>query len=86
MTVGPRELTQHERIEPIGLPTRDPLNRLRAAATLFGCNGRTFRPASNSCSTSSPIWSLHCDQHNLEPDQRAAQRGESTLVMNERRG
>ena len=51
--VGARQLAEHERVKPIGLPARDP-NRSRAAATWLGCNGRTRSPASNSRSTNNP--------------------------------
>ncbi len=51
--IGPRELTQHERVKPIGLPARDP-EPIPRGRDLVRVQRQHRSPASKSRSTSSP--------------------------------
>ena len=78
--VGARELAEHERVEPIGLPARDPepVARGRDLVRMYRQHPQTRiqQPLDKQ-----PVRPLDRDQHHLQPHQHAAQRAQALLVM-----
>ena len=74
--IGPRELAKHERIEPIGLPARDPETVTRCR-DLVRVQRQHPQPRIQQPLNQQPIRSLDRDQHHLHPPKRTAQRGQT---------
>jgi hypothetical protein len=83
--IGPRQLAQHERVEPIGLPARraEPIPR---RGDLVGMQRQNPQPRVQQPLDQQPIRPLNRDQPHLVTHQRAAQAAHPDLVVRERRG
>ena len=84
MIVGPRQLAQHERVEPIGLPARDtePVTRGR---DLVRMQRQHPQPRIQQPLDQQPVRPLDRDQRHLHPHQHPAQRGQALLIVRVRR-
>ena len=82
--IGARQLAQHERIEPIRLPARDP-EPIAGRRDLVGMQRQNPQPRVQQPLDQQPVGPLDRDQLNLEAHQRPAQGPQTLLVMRERR-
>ena len=71
--IGARQLAQHERVEPIGLPARDP-EPITRGRDLVGMQRQHPQPRVQQPLDQQPVRPLDRDQRHLQPHQRAAQR------------
>jgi len=83
MMIGPGELAQHERVEPVGLPTA--AAKARACRRgLVGVDRDHGQPRVQQPLNQHAVGSLDRDPLNLHPHECAAQRPEPCLVVRER--
>ena len=82
--VGTRQLAQHERVKPIGLPARDP-KPIAGRSDLVGMQRQHPQPRVQQPLDQQPVRPLGRDQLNLQPHQRPAQRPDPLLVVHKRR-
>ena len=85
VVIGPRQLAQHERVEPIGLPARgpEPITRRR---DLVGMQRKDPQPRVQQPLDQRPVGPLDRDQRHLVTHEGAAQAPHPGLVVRERRG
>jgi hypothetical protein len=82
--VGARQLAQHERVKPIGLPARDP-EPITRRRDLVRMQRQHPQPRIQQPLDQQPVPPLDRDQTDVQPHERPAQPDESLLVMHERR-
>ena len=81
--VGARQLAEHERVKPIGLPARDPKS-IASRRDLVGMQGQDPQPRVQQPLHQQPVRPLDRDQLDLQAHQRPAQRPQPLLVVHKR--
>jgi hypothetical protein len=71
--VGPRELAEHERVEPIGLPARDP-EAVPGGRDLVRVQRQHPQTGIEQPLDQETVGPLDRDQPDIEPHERATQR------------
>jgi hypothetical protein len=84
MVIGARQLAQHERVEAIGLPARDP-EPIASGRDLVGMQRQDPQPRVQQPLDQQPVGPLDRDQFDLQTHQLAAQGPQTLLVVRERR-
>ena len=82
--IGARQLAQHERVEPVGLPARHPKPRA-GRRDLVGMQRQHPQPRVQQPLDQQPVRPLDRDQLHPQPHQLPAQRPQPLLVVRERR-
>ena len=83
--IGPRQLAQHERVKPVGLPTRR-AKPITSRRDLIGMQRQDPQPGVQQPLDQQPVGPLDRDQRHLVAHQCAAQPPHPGLVVRERRG
>ena len=83
--IGPRQLAQHERVEPIGLAARH-AEAIPRGRDLIGMQCQHPQSRVQQPLDQQPVRPLDRHQPHLQPHQLPAQRSQPLLIMRERRG
>jgi hypothetical protein len=84
VVIGARQLAQHERVKPIGLPARDP-EPIAGGRDLVGMQRQDPQPRVQQPLDQQPVRPLDRDQLHFQAHQRSAQGPHTLLVVRERR-
>ncbi len=84
VVIGPRELAQHKRVKPIGLPSRG-AKAIAGGRDLVGMQRQDPQPRVQQPLDQQPIGPLNRDQLHLQAHQRPAQGPQTRLIVRERR-